>query len=177
MLPAHRRAAIEAELREYPVTLINLRVMREEAMFGSRRSERSLAKPSGISDPTYAVAKRLCSEKIMRTESICTSVERTYLALSPELKEVVRLYYWGRNPHYAVAEHLGVSESTLRRMRNIIIEAIAHRLGWCDETPARPAKRKARRGAIRTRHDRLPYLPFLNASKRITGRRFSEAAV
>ncbi|HHY44824.1 MAG TPA: hypothetical protein GX512_03845 [Firmicutes bacterium] len=177
MLKADIRAAVEAELREYPITVIRLRRLKEDAMFGAPNIERSPRKPSGISDPTYAVVKRLCSEEIVRMESLCSAIEGAYLALSPELRKVVSLYYWAGNPHYAVAEYLGVSESTLRRMREIIVGAIAHRMGLDKESPAKPAKRKARREAIFVRQGRLPYLPFLNASKRITGKRFSGAVL
>jgi len=168
MLKREVKARVEKALRDYPITLIRLRQLREDALFGGPEGERSPRKPSGISDPTYAVAKRLCSGEIMRLERWCSAIESAYLAMSPELRQVVSLYYWARNPHYAVAEYLGVSESTLRRMREIIVVAIAHRMGLDKESPAKPTKRKPRREAIFVRHDRLPYLPFLNASKRIT---------
>lgn len=162
-MPPVDRQTIESEIRDYPVTLILLRQRRAEAMSSSGGDHLGL-RPSGISDPTYATVKRLSSPEIARMETCCRSVGRAYRALSPQLRQVVDLFYWGGNPRYAVAEYLGVSESTVDRMRDLICGAVAFHVSW-DETPAKPAISKARRRVFSTDWRDYAYEPFSRAEK------------
>lgn len=132
-LPAYLFAAVEAELREYPVTLMRLTELREQAMT-PRQTER-VGKGYRVSDPTFAVASRLCSKEITRMERIADAIDATYQALkqtSYELSQVMLWFYWRRERACDVAHYLGVSTKTLWHWRVLVAGAVIHRLGGSD---------------------------------------------
>lgn len=129
-MPAWQFAAIEAELREYPFTLMRIVEAREQAM--TPRREERIGKSYRVPDPTFAIASRLCSKEITRMERIADAIDGTYKALkatSYELSQVVRLYYWRRERAVDVAHYLGVSVQTLWFWRRLVCGAVVHRMG------------------------------------------------
>ncbi len=129
-MPAWQFAAIEAELREYPFTLMRIVEAREQAMT-PRQTER-IGKGYGVPDPTCATVQRLCSTEITRMERMADAIDGTYKALkatSYELSQVVRLYYWRRERACDVAHYLGVSTKTLWHWRVLVAGAVVHRMG------------------------------------------------
>ncbi len=127
-VPVWLKRAIEEELRRYPITKAICKEAREEILYSSSR-ENIGVKPSGVSDPTYTTAARLCSETIIRLEWFCRAIEDVYEILDQEQRSIVRMYYFRRYKNYEVASQLGISESTLWRMRQDIVWLIAYRMG------------------------------------------------
>jgi len=125
-LPAWLKAVIEDELREYPLTKIAVRERREEILLST--GPKAVVRSSNMPDPTFAKVTRLCSRDLARMEWICRSIEDVFAVLSPEYQEVIRLYYWQRLRQYEVADRLGMSISTLWRIRQDILWSIVRRM-------------------------------------------------
>lgn len=129
-MPAWQFAAIEAELREYPFTLMRIVEAREQAMT-PRQTER-IGKGYGVPDPTCATVQRLCSTEITRMERIADAIDTTHQALkqtSYELSQVMLWFYWRRERACDVAHYLGVSVQTLWFWRRLVCGAVVHRMG------------------------------------------------
>jgi hypothetical protein len=128
-MPAWQFAAIEEELRAYPVTLMQIITAREEAV--TQRREERIGKGYGVPNPTCATVEKLCSKEIARMERVADAIDATYKALkqsSYELAQVVRLYYWRRERAVDVSRYLGVSTSTLWQWRRLVCGAVRWRL-------------------------------------------------
>jgi RinA family phage transcriptional activator len=127
-LSPDKRAAIEREIRNYPLTKTLIKERRQEILdSGSLKVD---APPrSGLSDPTCGKAMKLCSEDIAEMEWVCSAIEDVYRVSSKETQRVIELYYWRSLRHYEVAYEIGVSERTLRRMREEIVSMVAYRMG------------------------------------------------
>lgn len=128
-VPAWLKAAIEDELRKYPVTRIVIHESKQEIIDSTPQTGLPLRNAGAVSDPTFAKAARLSSDDIVRMEWVYQAITDIYSISNDERKAVLELYYWRRLPHYRVAEHLGVSETTLWRIRQDIIRDIAYRMG------------------------------------------------
>jgi DNA-directed RNA polymerase specialized sigma24 family protein len=125
-IPNHVRKTIEDAIANYRLGLVTLEERRQEALSNFRGLDYSRRQNPG--DPTFAAVARLQSPDILLMEWMCGAIRDVYEALSAELKEVVRVYYWEGRSHYDAARRLGIGESTLRRHRELIVRSVYHRL-------------------------------------------------
>lgn len=125
-IPNHVRKTIEDAIANYRLALVTLEERRQEALSNFRGLDYSRRQNPG--DPTFAAVARLQSPDILLMEWMCGAIRDVYEVLSAEMREVVRVYYWGGHSHYRAAEFLGITESTLRRHRDVIVGAVYHRL-------------------------------------------------
>ena len=126
-VPPEMKAAIESEIRRYPLT----RTMLEERRTGIPATSLAAGKARvvGATDAAFGKAVDLCSEDLAEMERTSTAIEDVYRISSRESQRVFELYYWGSLRHYEVADEIGVSERTLRRIREEIITLVAYRMG------------------------------------------------
>jgi RinA family phage transcriptional activator len=130
-VPAWLKAAIEEELKRYPITRLVISEAKRD-IIDSTHSRDEIGVPlaaGSVSDPTFAKAAKLSSKDIVQMEWICQAISDVYSVGNDERKAILTLFYFRRLPHYQVAEQLGMSESTLWRARQEIIRDIAYRMG------------------------------------------------
>jgi RinA family phage transcriptional activator len=146
-VPAWLKAAIEDELKRYPITRLIISERKRDIIDSTpSRDDTGVPIAAGsVSDPTFAKAARLSSKDIVQMEWIYQAITDIYSMGSDERKAILTLFYWRRLPHYQVAEELGMSEPTLWRARQDIIRDIAYRMGTLKPTWKwfRNAKREA----------------------------------
>lgn len=126
-VPAWLRVTIEDELRHYPIAVITLERARAEIIQAS--PAKGVGRSSNPSDPTFGIVSRLCSTDMLRMEWYIGAIESVYRASTPEIQRVIRLYYWQGLSSDEAAYNLGVSRTTLWRLRQTIIKMVAFRLG------------------------------------------------
>lgn len=125
-IPNQIRKTIEEAIANYRFALITLEERRQEALYNFKGPDYFRRQNPG--DPTFAAVARLQLPDILLMEWMCGAIRDVYEALSAELKEVVRVYYWEGRSHYDAARRLGIGESTLRRHRELIVRSVYLRL-------------------------------------------------
>lgn len=136
-VPTHIFRYVERELYDYPIN-------RELALDYLRRRDEILRKgrqmpeldviPDGgeMGDPTFAAALRLLAieRPAQRAMEYVAAIESVMKTITEEQRKFVRRKYWeGECTDEALAMELGVSRSTLHRMRRVVIRKFALRFG------------------------------------------------
>lgn len=129
---------IEAELYAYPDTKREIARLREEIMYGSVSDDENTGGGSNScrtpGRPTERIATRLMSDKRLRNhEELVYAIETVYNSLDDTQKQLIKLRYWnGRNKASweRIAIDCNIGERTVYRYRDMVVEAIAEKVGW-----------------------------------------------
>jgi RinA family phage transcriptional activator len=125
---------IEAELRNYKETKLQIADLREEIIEGTSFQEVAVQTAPGNS--TQSKAYRLLSSKALlecqrRVEAIEYTVNVLKACQEIHKFELLRLKYWEREyTDYGIMLHLGVEKTTFYRWKKEILQIVAERLGW-----------------------------------------------
>lgn len=136
-LKREMKAYIEAELRDYHQTKLDLIEHKDELILQSPVSDSSGVRGTNVSRPTESKAMKLITNKrIKRAEQIVRSIETVINALPEEKYRLVELRYW-QQPRTltddGIAVELSCDRSTLYRWIDGILLAIAIEMGECDK--------------------------------------------
>ena len=126
---------MEAQIYEYPEVVEAIASRRDDIIDAGIQSEIALLgariQANRRSDPTQSKGMRLADDPYLRRVSEnMKAVESVLARLTPEGRNLVRLYYWERNlTAYGVAKELHMSVPSFYRYRRYIVWAVAHELG------------------------------------------------
>ena len=91
-------------------------------------------KSSGISDTTARKAMLLAEdEQYQHYKKIVEVITSMYTELETDLKTIVDMRYWDRDGVYEwedIADKLYISRNKVLRLRNLLVDKTAERLGW-----------------------------------------------
>ena len=91
-------------------------------------------KSSGISDTTARKAMLLAEdEQYQHYKKIVEAITSMYTELDDDLKTIVDMRYWDRDGVYEwedIADKLYISRNKVLRLRNLLVDKTAERLGW-----------------------------------------------
>ncbi|WP_017728513.1 DUF722 domain-containing protein [Halalkalibacterium ligniniphilum] len=128
---------VEAELYAYPDTKKEIKRLREQIMNDTEIDENVGMGSNSVrvaSRPTEQIATRLTTNKTLRNlEEISDAIESVYEQLEESQKKLIRLRYWNGRRGFSwerIALECNISERTVYNYRNMIIDAIAERVGW-----------------------------------------------
>ncbi|MDV2686621.1 transcriptional regulator [Alkalihalophilus lindianensis] len=128
---------IEAELICYHETKKEIKRLRESIIYDTELNDNvGMGKNSYRipSRPTEQIATRLIATKIIRNlVEISDAIESIYSCLDENQKKLIKMRYWsGRNrvSWKMIDLELNLGEWTVYRYQQLIIEAIAERIGW-----------------------------------------------
>lgn len=135
------KAYIEAELREYHQTRLDLEEAKEDLRnegFAINIDDVGGSSGNKISRPTEKkTIKILTNKRIKRMEQVVRAVEVVIGELDEPKMKLVELKYWQRPRRLTdagIAQEIGCDKSTVWRWANGIILAIAIELGLENET-------------------------------------------
>lgn len=149
-VPAWLKAAIEDDLRWYPISKATLNSLQASPSSGVhfdvdrlpplRRVSKDDPVPNvglgssahrliSSSDPTFAAVAKVLPRDLGRLIWICGAIGDVLAAVNQETRDVIRLFYFQRMRLYDVADRMGMSTSTVRRTRYDVVGAIAYRMG------------------------------------------------
>ena len=133
------KAYVEAELRDYHQTKLDLIELREDIAAGhNKESDDSGVVTHRIGRPTEAKALALITNKrIKRMEQAIKAIEIVTGELTEEKIELVKLKYWQRPRRLTdagIAMELRVDRRTLYRWSEAVCLAIAIEMGLVNET-------------------------------------------
>ena len=91
-------------------------------------------KSSGISDTTARKAMLLAEdEQYQHYKKIVEAITSMYTELDTDLKTIVDMRYWDKDGVYEwedIADKLYISRNKVLRLRNLLVDKTAERLGW-----------------------------------------------
>lgn len=130
---------VEALLYSYPQMKKEIQTIREHIMFDKEEVDENVGggRPSLPGKPTERTATKLVTnERLERLERMVKAIEGVYQSLPYEYKQLIQLRYWTSRKYRwenkytweRIAQELHVGRTTVFRMREEIIEAIAKRL-------------------------------------------------
>jgi RinA family phage transcriptional activator len=126
---------LEAELRDYQATKTRIAELvadiseRGAGIAYDVQTHEQHASPEW-SDPTPKRASALAQHRLLeRMRAAVDAIDRLLERLPASDHELVREFYWDRRPRRQTALVLSLSESTLRRRRHAIVEALAEEMG------------------------------------------------
>lgn len=136
-VPHHVFRFVERELYDYPINrelVMDFLRRRDEILRKGRQLSDLDVIPDGgeMGDPTYASTVQLLvlERPAQRAMTYVAAIESVLKTLTEEQRKFVRRKYWeGDCTDEALAVELGVSRSTLHRMRRVVIRKFALRFG------------------------------------------------
>jgi len=131
------KAYIEAELRDYHQTKIDLVEAKDDLILQAPVADSSGIRGTDTGRPTESKVMQLITNKrIKRAEQIVRAIETVIGALPEEKYRLIELRYWQRPRTLTddgIAVELSCDRSTLYRWIDGILMAIASEMGECDK--------------------------------------------
>lgn len=128
---------IEAEIRNYHLTVADLKEMEEAIALPGQQGELSdSTRSTDPGDPTPARAHRMMTSAQLleirrRVEAIDYMLRVVRASPEPGRYDLVRLAYWdGRFTVKGICDQLSISQATYYRWRREALQLVAERLGW-----------------------------------------------
>ena len=127
------RAYIEAELRGYHETMLELAQLRDEIAGESAPPPDGMPKGSETSDPTWnKTMKIITCRRLNQMHRTIYSIGRVIQSLPPDKQKLIQLKYWTRPQtltDVGIAMELHCGRNTYFRWRNEICRQVAKELG------------------------------------------------
>jgi RinA family phage transcriptional activator len=127
------RAYIEAELRGYHQTMIDLEAMRDDVINESPAPPDGMPRGTKTSDPTFTHAMKLINcQRLNQMYRVTYAIGNVVWSLPPDKQKLVQLTYWTKPQTLTavgIAMKLNCHPNTFYLWRNEICKAIARELG------------------------------------------------
>lgn len=136
-VPTHVFRFVERELYDYPINrelVMDFLRRRDEVLRKGRQTPELDVLPDGgeMTDPTYSATVQLLvlERPAQRAMNYVAAIESVIKTLNEEQRKFLRRKYWENDcTDEALSSELGVSRSTLHRMRKMVIRKFALRFG------------------------------------------------